>query len=57
MSILLTYGRCGGPVGVVIFAGVSIDGGDVEHDVDHVATHLVPESQIMPLNMQEEKSL
>ena len=37
-----------GPV-AVIFARVTVDGGDVQHDVDHVATHLVPETvQVCP---------
>ena len=34
-----------GPV-AVIFVGVTVDGGDVQHDVDHVATHLVPSKAV-----------
>lgn len=39
-----------GPV-AVIFGRVPVDGGDVQHDVDHVATHLVPNNKAVNVGL------
>ena len=45
--MFLTYG----PV-AVIFGRVPVDGGDVQHDVDHVATHLVPNNKAVNVGLK-----
>ena len=49
-EIVYCYFLTNGPV-AVIFGGVPVDGGDVQHDVDHVATHLVPNNKAVNVGL------